>query len=167
MWFNDTVDRDVGGLGRNILGKWEEWYSFRVSREISTLHIKRYDTGEWYNYRFQNWKNVISLSFLSFPTFSYLEPTFQTNSQKKIRKECPSSTPIKTFRFFDWRLNNRIHLLHTTFRQSIELATLREREQEIGVKAKWFFERSAQLLFVQRVLQQGIFVLFEIIRICI
>lgn len=131
MWFNDTFDRDVGGLGRNILGRWEEWYSFRVLREISTLHVKRYDTGEWYNYRSQNWKNFVSFFskvFVSGTNFP------DENSQKKIRV----STPIKTFRLLIdvWIIVFTCY----TFRRSIGVATLREREQEVGVKAKWFFE---------------------------
>lgn len=54
-----------------------------------------------YNYRSQNWKNVISLSFLSFPRFFVSGTNFpDENSQKKTRKSVTLETqrPIKTFR---------------------------------------------------------------------
>lgn len=82
-----------------------------------------------YNYRSQNWKNVTSLSFLSFPRFFVSGTNFpDENSQKKTRKSVTLETqrPIKTFRLLiDVR---EIHLLHATFhgnQRSTRLATPR------------------------------------------
>lgn len=124
-----------------------------------------------YNYRSQNWKNVTSLSFLSFPRFFVSGTNFpDENFQKKTRKSVTLETqrPIKTFRLLI-DVRETVFTCYTPrFTAINDPPDLQPLEQQ-SRKTQAIFRAldTAHSYCLQRMLQQGIFVLFEIIWICI